>query len=296
MGKNVDRMNKRGVKSSYISTIIGISLVLFMIGIVMGGFLGLDNVQKQAKESLQGDLFFIPEMNPSDIKQIEQELKTWDQFNEVFYVSPERAIEEFTGEDENADNILAIFEGENPLPPTIGFRPKSNYATLEGMASIKDTLLIVYGAQLEEVSYDESSVKKVNLGFKQFIFVFGVVALLLIMVAFALINNTIRLSLYAKRFSIKTMQLVGAKSAYIRRPFLMQAIGIGAVSGIIALALLFGLFYALNNLIDTIEIVFDFNYFIFLLIGLISIGVVITFISTWFALNKYLRLKLDDLY
>ncbi|MGY8925687.1 MAG: cell division protein FtsX [Flavobacteriales bacterium] len=264
MGKNVDRMNKRGVKSSYISTIIGISLVLFMIGIVMGGFLGLDNVQKQAKESLQGDLFFIPEMNPSDIKQIEQELKTWDQFNEVFYVSPERAIEEFTGEDENADNILAIFEGENPLPPTIGFRPKSNYATLEGMASIKDTLLIVYGAQLEEVSYDESSVKKVNLGFKQFIFVFGVVALLLIMVAFALINNTIRLSLY--------------------------------VSGIIALALLFGLFYALNNLIDTIEIVFDFNYFIFLLIGLISIGVVITFISTWFALNKYLRLKLDDLY
>ena len=75
MGKNVDRMNKRGVKSSYISTIIGISLVLFMIGIVMGGFLGLDNVQKQAKESLQGDLFFIPEMNPSDIKQIEQELK-----------------------------------------------------------------------------------------------------------------------------------------------------------------------------------------------------------------------------
>ena len=121
MSKNVDRMNKRGVKSSYISTIIGISLVLFMIGIVMGGFLGLDNVQKQAKESLQGDLFFIPEMNPSDIKQIEQELKTWVQFNEVFYVSPERAIEEFTGEDENADNILAIFEGENPLPPTIGF-------------------------------------------------------------------------------------------------------------------------------------------------------------------------------
>ena len=289
-------MNKRGVKSSYISTIIGISLVLFMIGIVMGGFLGLDNVQKQAKESLQGDLFFIPEMNPSDIKQIEQELKTWAQFNEVFYVSPERAIEEFTGEDENADNILAIFEGENPLPPTIGFRPKSNYATLEGMASIKDTLLQVYAAQLDEVSYDESSVKKVNLGFKQFIFVFGVVALLLIMVAFALINNTIRLSLYAKRFSIKTMQLVGAKSGYIRRPFLMQAIGIGAVSGVIALALLFGLFYALNNLIDTIEIVFDFNYFILLLIGLISIGVVITFISTWFALNKYLRLKLDDLY
>jgi len=296
MSKNVDKLNKRGVKSSYISTIIGISLVLFMIGIVMGGFFGLDNVQKQAKESLQGDLFFVPSMNSSDIKQVEQELKTWHQFNEVFFVSPERAIEEFTGEDQNADNILAIFEGENPLPPTVGFRPKAQFATLEGMQGIKDTLLSVYGEQLDEVSYDEASVQKVNLGFKQFIFLFGAVALLLILVAFALINNTIRLALYSKRFSIKTMQLVGAKSSYIRRPFLWQAIGIGVVSGVIAIALLFGLFYAMNNMINAIEISFGFQNFILLVVCLILFGVTITFISTWFALNKYLRLKLDDLY
>jgi len=170
MSATVDKLNKRGVKSSYISTIIGISLVLFMIGIVLGGFFGLENIQKQAKESLQGDLFFIPDMNSSDIKQVEQELKTWSQFNEVFFVSPERAIEEFTGQDQNADNILAIFDGDNPLPPTIGFKPKASFATSEGMAQIKDTLLLTYGDILDEVSYDESSVKQVNLGFKQFIF------------------------------------------------------------------------------------------------------------------------------
>ena len=135
-----------------------------------------------------------------------------------------------------------------------------------------------------------------NLGFKQFVYLFGAVALLLIIVAVAMINNTIRLALYSKRFSIKTMQLVGATSTYIRRPFFLQAIVFGIVSGIIAMALLFGLFYALNNLVDSIEISYSIETFLILLGSLVFIGVVITYISTWFALNKYLRMKLDDLY
>ena len=296
MVANIDKLNKRGVKSSYVSTIIGISLVLFMIGIVLGGIFGLENVQRQAKESLRGDLFFKPELNPADIKQIELELNTWEQFKEVFYVSPDRAIEEFSGQDQNADNILEIFDGENPLPPTIGFKPKEKHATLEGMKAIKDELLQAYSDRLDEVSYDESNVKSVNLGFKQFVYLIGSVALLLIIVAVAMINNTIRLALYSKRFSIKTMQLVGATSAYIRRPFLWQAFGIGILSGIIAMALLFGLFYALNNTMSSIEITYTLQTFLVLLGSLIVLGVVITFISTWFALNKYLRMKLDDLY
>ncbi|MEJ6615704.1 MAG: permease-like cell division protein FtsX [Crocinitomicaceae bacterium] len=295
MSGGVDKLNKKGVKTSYASTIIGISLVLFMIGIVLGGIFGLENIQKQAKESLQGDLFFSPELNAADIKQIEQELKTWEQFSEVFFVSPERAIEEFTGQDQNKDNILAIFEGENPLPPTVGFKPKEKYATLSGMKKIKEELIAAYGDRIEDVNYDEASVQNVNLGFKQFVYLFGAIALLLIIVAVAMINNTIRLALYSKRFSIKTMQLVGATSKYIRRPFLWQAIGMGVVSGVIAMALLFVLFYALNNLIDSIEISYDIQTFLILLFSLLTLGIVITLISTWFALNKYLRMKLDDL-
>ena len=290
------KINQLGVTSSYISTIVGISLVLFMIGIVLGSIFGLDNIQKQAKENLQGDLFFKSEMNAADIKQIEQELKTWVQFREVFYVSPERAIEEFTGQDQNADNILEIFEGNNPLPPTIGFNPIVEYATLEGMDKIKRELFSDYKDQLEEVSYDKASVESVNLGFKQFIYLFGAVAILLILIAVAMINNTIRLALYSKRFSIKTMQLVGATSSYIRRPFLLKSIVIGFVSGIISLSLLFGLFYALNNILDSIEISYSINAFLTLLGSLIFMGVFITYISTLFALNKYLRMKLDDLY
>lgn len=296
MSSNAEKFSKRGVRSSYVSTVVGISLVLFMIGLVLGGIFGLENVQKQAKESLQGDLFFKPELNDADIKQIEQELKTWDQFSDVYFVSPERAIEEFSGTDQNADQILSIFEGENPLPSTIGFKPKAEHASKEGMENIKKALLVAYPDQIDEVNYDKASVESVNLGFKQFVFLFLSVALLLIVVAVAMINNTIRLALYSKRFTIKTMQLVGAKPSYIRKPFLIQSIFQGTVSAVIGLSLLMTLFYALNNLTDFIEVTYTLESFLMLSGSLLIIGVVITFVSTWFALNKYLRMKLDDLY
>jgi cell division transport system permease protein len=296
MEKKVEKYNKRGVRTSYVSTVIGISLVLFMMGLVIGGVLGLETIQRNAKESLQVDVFFRPNTSITSIKQIEQELKTWDKFKEVFYVSPEGAIEEFSGGGQNAKEILSIFDGENPLPPTLGFRPKAMYANKPGMLKIKKQLLTVYGDEIEEVSYEEASVKSVNLGFKQFVYLIGVISLLLIIVAVAMINNTIRLALYSKRFTVKTMQLVGATNAYIRRPFLFQAIIQGIVSSIIGLALLAGLFYALNNVLESVEIKFDEYSFILLISSILSIGLVITFVSTWLALNKFLRMKLDDLY
>ncbi len=296
MSTQSEKNGNKGLRYRSVSTVIGISLVLFMIGLVLGGVFGLENVQRQAKESLQGDLFFTPEMNNADIKQIEQELKSWKEFSDVFYISPERAIEEFSGQDENADEILAIFEGENPLPPTIGFKPKAEYATKEGMEKIKAALLKAYPDEIDEVNYDKASVEDVNLGFRQFVFLFLTVAALLIILAVAMINNTIRLALYSKRFTIKTMQLVGATPSYIRRPFIVRSVFNGIVSAVIGLALLMTLFFALNNSLDTIEITYSVKSFILLCSSLLALGVVISVVSTWFALNKYLRMKLDDLY
>ena len=296
MRSKAEKYNKRGLRTSYVSTVIGISLVLFMIGLVLGGILALETVHKQAKENLQGDLFFKSEMNEADIKQIEQELKTWKEFKEVFFVSPERAIEEFSGSDEQTDEVLAIFEGENPLPPTVGYRPKERFANKEGMQLLREKILAMYPKEIDEVYYDKASVENVNLGFRQFVFFILLVAALLIVVAVAMINNTIRLALYSKRFTIKTMQLVGATSRFIRRPFLWQSVLQGIVSAIIGMALLMSLFYVMSNLVDTIEIDFEFIAFILLFCAMLLIGVVISFISTWFALNKYLRMKLDDLY
>jgi cell division transport system permease protein len=291
-----EKASKKGLRTSYVSTVIGISLVLFMIGLVLAGIMGLDSVQRQAKEDMQADLFFKTEWNDSDIKQVEQELKSWNGFAEVTYVSPERAMESFSGTDQNTEEILAIYDGESPMPPSITFHPKAAFATKSGMAKLKAKLLHAYPDMIEEVSYDEASLEDVNLGVKQFAFLFLVVAGLLIIVAVAMINNTIRLALYSRRFTIKTMQLVGATGGFIRRPFMWQAIFQGIVAGMIGMALLMTLFFALNNVLDVIQIEMSLMQLLLLFGAILVIGSTLTLISTWFALNKYLRTKLDDLY
>jgi cell division transport system permease protein len=293
MSKKAEDYSKKGLRTSYISTVIGISLVLFMIGLVLGGVFGLRSVQKQAKESLQGDIFFKSELNDSDIKQIEEQLKSWKEFSEVYFVSPERAIQEFSGDSQVEKEVEAMFLDENPLPPTVGFKPKESFATSKGMAQIQKKLLKRFPDEIDEVNYDKANV---NLGFKQFVLLFLSVALLLIIIAVAMINNTIRLALYSKRFTIKTMQLVGATSTYIRRPFIWQAVFQGFISAFVGLAMLLTVFYGLNNILETIEISYTMESFVMLVGILILIGVIMTVISTWFALNKYLRMKLDDLY
>ncbi len=294
MSEAIEKYNKRGVKTSYVSTIIGISLVLFMIGIVLSGMFGLSNIQNQAKESLQGDVFFNTKLNDADIKQIELRIKNWKEFKKVWFVSAERAIQEFGGREQ--EEIIELLEGENPLPPSLCFSPNASFANKKGMKKIKYKLLKSFPNQIDEVNYDEASVEKVNLGFKQFVLLFLSIAALLITIAVAMINNTIRMSLYAKRFTIKTMTLVGATSSHIRRPFLMASIFQGVISAIISLFLLVSVFFALNNVMETIEITFSWQVLLLLSGSLVFLGILITLVSTWFALNKYLRMKLDNLY
>lgn len=294
MADSIEKYTKRGIRSSYLSTIIGISLVLFLTGVVLSGSMALQSIQKQAKESIQCDVFFNADVKDADIKQIESELKSWPELKRVWFVSAERAVEEFTGE--GSEEIKRLFEEENPLPPSLCFSPNEVHATKSGLKKIKQKLTQSYKEVIDEVSYDASSVERVNLGFKQFVILFISIALLLIIIAVAMINNTIRMALYARRFTIKTMQLVGATPSFVRKPFLLQAIRNGLISAIISLALLISVFYALNNTLETIELTFSLINLLILIIGLIATGVFITFVSTWFALNKYLRMKLDKLY
>ena len=296
MSKNVDKYSKRGVRTSYASTVIGISLVLFMIGLILGGVLGIREFEKQVKESIRADIFFNPAMNETDIKLIEIELKQWREFSDVHFVSPELAMQDFGGAGATKEEMLEIFDGNNPIPPTIVFSPIEKLADKKGMDLIREKLMESFSIQIEEVSYNENSVKDVNMGFQQFIYLLLGVALLLVVIAVAMINNTIRLALYSKRFTIKTMQLVGAKGSFIRRPFLWQAILQGVISAIIGMFILVTVFYASNNMFDTFEITFSQGSFLILASSLLTLGIFITVLSTWFALNKYLRMSLDDLY
>ena len=296
MSTKINKYSRRGVRTGYASTVVGISLVLFMIGLILGGVIGIQGLEKQVKEDVQVDLFFNSELNEADIKMIEIELQQWQEFSEVYFVSPERAIQEFEGVGTSKEEMLAILDGENPLPPTVVFKPQADFANAKGMALIEEKLQSKFPGSIAEVSYSEASLEDVNVGFQQFVYLLFGVALLLIVIAVAMINNTIRLALYAKRFTIKTMQLVGAKGSFIRRPFIVQAIIQGVLSAIFGLFLLVLVFYTSNNIFDTFEISFSRDSFIVLAGAMLTLGIFMTVMSTWFALNKYLRMSIDDLY
>ena len=296
VSNNINKYSRRGVRTSYASTVVGISLVLFMIGLILGGILGIQGLEKQVKEDVQVDVFFNASLNETDIKMIEMELQQWKEFSMVYFVSPERAMQEFEGVGTSKEEMMAILDGENPIPPTVVFKPKADFANKKGMLLIEEKLSSSFPDAVSEVSYSEESLEDVNVGFQQFVYLLFGVALLLIIIAVAMINNTIRLALYAKRFTIKTMQLVGAKGGFIRRPFLLQAVLQGVLSAVFGMFLLVLVFYTSNNIFDTFEITFSQESFIMLALALLSLGIFMTVLSTWFALNKYLRMSTDDLY
>ena len=296
MSTKINKYSRRGVRSGYASTVVGISLVLFMIGLILGGVIGIQGLEKQVKEDVQVDLFFNNDLNEADIKMIEIELQQWKEFSEVYFVSPERAMQEFEGVGTSKEEMLEILDGENPLPPTVVFKPQADFANKKGLELIEEKLTTNYPGAIAELSYNEASLEDVNVGFQQFVYLLLGVAVLLIVIAVAMINNTIRLALYAKRFTIKTMQLVGAKGSFIRRPFIVQAIIQGVLSAIFGLFLLVLVFYTSNNIFDTFEISFSRDSFIVLAGTMLTLGIFMTVMSTWFALNKYLRMSIDDLY
>jgi cell division transport system permease protein len=270
--------------------------VLFVISIIVGGSFALKSIQKQAKESLQADIFFKPEQSDADIKQMEQELRTWKYFKEIKFINSDQAINEIKGLGQSKEDILGILNGEVAIPTNITFHPKEEYADLEGMETIKNELLKTYSIEIDEVHFDKESISNVNLGFKRFVFLFGLIAILLIVVATAMINNTIRLALYSQRFLIKTMQLVGATSHYIRKPFLTKAVLQGVVSSVIGLGLFMLLLFITDNVMEIIEIQLNLEMLLSLFAIIFIVGILISYISTWFSLNKYLRMKVDDLY
>ncbi len=296
MAKDIEKYGRRGLQTGYFSVIVGISLVLFMLGLVLGSYFGLEHLQKAAKENIEVDLFFNPDLNESDIKLIEQELKGWEEVKSAWFVSPERALEVFQSDSEAANEIKDIYNGASPFPPSVAFNPKSEHVSKQGLEKLRQKILAAYPKQVDEVNFDENRIKQVNLGFLQWIYLFVAIGLLLTIIAFAMINNTIRLALYAKRFTIKTMQLVGAKSGFIRKPFLLNALLQGFLSAIIGMALLMGVFYILKSYMAGLENTYSLETFLMLFGALVVLGIVISFFSTMFALNKYLRKRLDALY
>jgi len=285
---------RKGLKTAYISTVVGIVLVLTILGISSWIILGINNLNDNKKEQLEIDVFFDKSLNEVELKLIETELAEKRYVAKAFYRSAAEAWEitkEIIG-----DDGLDIIEGENPIDQSVIINLKKEYVNLDSMEMIEAELMNTYEGRINEVSYRKEAFAQVNVSMKKVVYFIVFFGGLLLIVAIGMINNTIRLALYSKRFTIKTMQLVGATPRFIRRPFLWQAMGQGLLSGIIAGAMVFGFLLLIEQFMPSVIYMTDIKLFFMVLAGIILFGILITVVSTSLALKKYLRLKLDRLY
>jgi cell division transport system permease protein len=286
-----EKYARRKAQSSYFSTVISISLVLFMLGALGLIVLHAKKLSDYVKENIGFSIILKENVKELDIVQLQKTLDAANYVKSTEYITKEKAAESLKkdlGED------FVSFLGYNPLLASIEVRLKADYANNDSIAWIERELLA--NTKVKEVIYQKSLISMVNENIKKISLVMLGFSALLLLISIALINNTIRLSIYSKRFLIKSMQLVGATKGFIRRPFVIKGIMQGIYAGIIAIALLVGLLYFAQREIPELLYLQDEQLIAILFGFVILLGILISWFSTFLAVRKYLRLKTDDLY
>ena len=291
MAKSGNKQTAKRLRTSYLTTIISISLVLFMLGLLGLIILNARQISNHVKENIGFSIILDKGVKKQEIKHIKDLLDAEVYAKEVTYVDPDVAAAEFQealGED------FVKFIGENPLLPSYDVKLNAEYANPDSLAKIEAGLL--ENTKIKEVFYQPDLVDAVNTNMKKIGFYLLGFSGLLLLIAMALINNTIRLSIYSKRFVIKTMQLVGARHSFIRRPFVMRGIGNGIVAAFIAIGLIVTFLYYLQQQFPELIDFKNIELYGALFIIVVILGIIISWISTNLAVRKYLRIETGDLY
>ncbi len=291
MARKENRANQRRLRSSYLTSIISISLVLFLIGIVGLLILNGRNISNKVRENIGFNVMLKENVKEADIYQLQKVLDAKPYILSTDYITKEEAAletEQVVGHD------FVEFCGYNPLPPSIRVRLKASYTKPDSVIFIEQELLNY--EPVSEVVYKKSLLYAINENIRKISIVILSFSLLLTLVAITLINNTIRLSIYSKRFIINTMQLVGATRGFIRKPFLLRSSLNGFVGSLIAMGLLMGIIYITKDELEGLISFNDLELIALLSLSILTISIVINWISTFFAVNKYLNMKTDKLY
>ncbi|HZX61993.1 MAG TPA: permease-like cell division protein FtsX, partial [Bacteroidales bacterium] len=277
--------------TSHFSTVISITLVLFMLGLLGLLLLHTKKLSDYAKENIGFSIMIKEGVKEAGIMAFLKKLDTEEFVKSTEYIPKEKAavqLKKELGED------FIGFLGYNPLLPTIDLRLKADYASLVSVSKIEKKLLA--NPEVKEVFYQKSLLEMVNQNMERIsLIILGFSAVLMI-IAIALINNTIRLSVYSRRFVIRTMQLVGATRSFIRRPFTRNGIIDGFISAIVAIGLLMVVMYFLFQEIPELIQMVDLRMYVALIIAVLLLGILISWFCTWLSVRKYLRMKTDELY
>jgi len=274
-----------------VTLVISVSLVLFLLGVLGFVLINAHELSDYFRESLSFSVMLDDEAKEADIRMLQKDLDAKKYVKSTEYVSKEEAavkMQEELGED------FINFLGDNPLPPTIDVYLFADYTSPDSVSKIEKYVLEY--PFVKEIYYRDSLLFLINENVKKISLFLLVISTFLFLIALTIINNTIRLSVYSRRFLIRTMQLVGATKSFIRRPFIIQSALQGLIAALLAMCLLMGLLYMIEK-----EFFLMFTYestrlLILLGVFIIVVGILINIISTFFSVNRYLSISEDKLY
>jgi cell division transport system permease protein len=291
MSSSYDKFQKRRLISSYFSVVLSVFLVLFLLGLLGLFIINSKKLADDFRENIAMTVFFKNEANDSIIKSFNSELKKAAFAKSFEYVSKDAAAKQHTdiiGED------FVTFLGENPLQNSFDIHLKADYVYRDSIAKVESQLR--KNPMISDIIYDKQLVNLVNDNIKKVSIWILIISGFFTIIAVLLINSSLRLSIHSNRFIIKTMQMVGATKAFIRKPFVMRSIRLGMIGGGLAIMALIGVLMYLESNFPDLGLLDNQLLILLVLISVFGIGVLITWLSTYFATQRFLNLRTDDLY
>jgi len=291
VASSFEKYQKRRLITSYFSVVISIALVLFLVGLLALLVLNTKKVADHFKEQVALSIYLKDTAKEVEIDQLQKSLALSDYTKNTEFISKEQAAKAYS--EEIGENFME-FLGYNPLQNSIDVYFNADYVSETKIAEISRDL----GEKefVDEIIYDKPLIALLNDNIKRLSFWILVVSGLLTFIAVLLINSSIRLSVYAKRFTIKTMQMVGATKRFIRRPFILKSIKLGIIGSTISLAGMGVVLYYLNKSFPELNLISDEILLASIFAGVLVLGILISWLSTFFATQRFLNLKTDELY
>ncbi|SHF95468.1 cell division protein FtsX [Flavobacterium segetis] len=291
MSSSFDNFQKRRLISSYFSVVLSVFLVLFLLGFLGLFIINSKKLANDFRENIAMTVFFKNEANDSILKGFGTELKASRFVKSYDFVAKDAAAKQHTdiiGED------FMTFLGENPLQNSYDIHLKADYVVKDSIVKIEAGLR--KNAMISDIVYDKQLVNLVNDNIKKVSSWILIISSFLAIIAVLLINSSLRLSIHSNRFIIKTMQMVGATKSFIRKPFVTRSIKLGMLGALLAILALIGVLIYVENSFPNLGILNDKALIGIVLAGVFGFGVLITWLSTYFATQRFLNLRTDDLY
>lgn len=279
------------LSTQFVTSLISTTLVLVLLGTIVLFVFTARNLSSYVRENINVSVLLNDDITPGETQSLKQSLQAQQYVKSLKYVSKERALHD---QCVSMGTDPSEFLGYNPFTASFELKVKSEYANNESLAKITQQLKSTN--KVMDVIYQKELMNSVNKNIRKFSVILLIIAALFTYISFALINNTVRLTIFSRRFIINTMKLVGASWSFIRRPFLNQGLLLGVISAIIADAIIIGGVYWARTYEPEINTVIDMQVMTIVGVSVLVFGLLITFICTYVSLSKYLKMSSNELY